>query len=277
MNVRAATSPIVPIVTVVGVPMVVEPMLSGTAPNVNVSVPTNWFCGSTVIVYVPVACNVNVSRKAVAAKTDNAVTNPPLGSRTVRTTPAPASKMLLLVTNKVTFCPAVAVNVRTATSPIVAVVTVVGAPIVVEPKLSGTAFKVNVRVPVSWICGSTVIVYVPVVGSVNVSWKAAADKTDSAVTNPPFGSRTLRSAPAPPPRMVFPATDNVTFWPAVAANVRTATSPIVPIVTAVGVPIVVVLTLSGTAPRTNVSVPVNWFCGSTVMVYVPVAGRVNTS
>ena len=52
-------------------------------------------------------------------------------------------------------------------------------------------------------------------------------------------------------------TVKVRFWAAVAGNERTAFSPTVPIVTEVGVPIVVVPTLSGTESSLNVSEPVN--------------------
>ena len=61
-------------------------------------------------------------------------------------------------------------------------------------------------------------------------------------------------------------TDSVTLWPAVAVNERTATSPTVPIVTVVGVPIAVVPVLSGTVFNVNVSVPICWSRGSTVIV-----------
>ena len=56
----------------------------------------------------------------------------------------------------------------------------------------------------------------------------------------------------------MPDTVNVTFWPAVAVNVRTAFSPIVVVDTVVGVPIAVVPVLSGTSASRNVSVPVCW-------------------
>ena len=66
--------------------------------------------------------------------------------------------------------------------------------------------------------------------------------------------------------IVLPLTVSVTFWPAVAGNVRTAFSPIVPIVTSVDCPIAVVPTLSGTESSRKVSLPVFWSRGSIVIV-----------
>ena len=104
----------------------------------NVSVPTNWSRGSTVIVYVPVTASVNALRVAVGPEANNVATLLPLGLRTMRSTPG----IVLPETDKLTLCPAVALNVRTATSPIVPIVTVVGVPIAVVPVLSGTALIV---------------------------------------------------------------------------------------------------------------------------------------
>ena len=78
--------------------------------------------------------------------------------------------------------------------------------------------------------------YVPATGSVNVSRKAVGPETNKLATVDVFGWRTRKSRPG----TVLPAAVNVTFCPAVAVNVRTATSPIVVIVTVVGVPIAVV-------------------------------------
>ena len=114
-----------------------------------------------------------------------------------------------------------------------------------------------------WSRGSTVIVYVPVTGNVNVSRNAVGAARRTAIaTVAAVRMRTVRSTPG----IVFPLTVSVSFWPAVAVNVRTAFSPIVPIVTVVGVPIAVVPVLSGTALNVNVNVPVFWSRGSTVIV-----------
>ena len=121
------------------------PVLSGTEFTVNVSVPTSWSRGLTLIVYVPVAGNVNVSRKAVAAEANNVATVEPLELFTKRSTPA----IVLPVTRNVTFCPAFAAKVRSAFSPIVPIVTVVGESSAVVPVLFGTAPNVNVTVPTS--------------------------------------------------------------------------------------------------------------------------------
>ena len=96
---------------------------------------------------------MKVSRNPVAVETNNEAKIAPFGSRTVRSTPA----MLLPVTAKVSFRPAVPAKVRVATSTIVPTVTAVGEPIAVAPVLLGTSLNVNVSEPTSWSRGSTVI------------------------------------------------------------------------------------------------------------------------
>ena len=173
---------------------------------------------------------VNTSRKAVGDEAAATALVLPLGSRTMMS----ATGIVLPVTVRVSFCPAVAVNVRTATSPIVPMVTVVGVPIAVVPTLFGTAFKVNVSVPTC------------VVARIDGDRVRSGDGQGEHVAEGRrrrgrqqgdwyyrLESRTMMSATG----IVLPVTVRVSFCPAVAVNVRTATSPIVPIVTVVGVPI----------------------------------------
>ena len=103
----------------------------------------------------------------------------------------------------------------------------------------------------------------PVTGRVITSWKLFGPETVELPTKVPFGWRMVTSTPT---GIVLPEIVIVIFWPAVAVKLRTAFSPIVPIVTSVDWPIAVVPVLSGTVSSRNVSWPVPTSRGSTVIV-----------
>src|SRR5438105_2950113 len=145
-----------------------------TSVSVKVREPVFAPDGSTVIVYVPATGSVNADPDPVAADTDNVETVPPLGWRTVKTAPG----IVFPVTDSVRLCDAAPVNERTAFSPGVPIVTVVGVPIDVVPVLSGTLLRANVSEPVFWPCGSTVTVYVPATGSVKTCGDPGAPDTN---------------------------------------------------------------------------------------------------
>ena len=96
--------------------------------------------------------------------------------------------------------------------------------------------------------------YVPVTGNVNTSWNPVA--ADPRTAPPRTTTARVAHRQIDPIRNVLPDTDIVSFCPAVPANVRTAFSPIVVVVTVVADPIAVVPVLSGTAANKNVTVPV---------------------
>src|SRR5918999_346027 len=102
---------------------------------------------------------------------------------------------------------------------------------------------------------------------------AVGPNANTPSTNEPSGSLTTSVTPG----IVFSVTESVTSWPAVAANVRTAFSPGVPIVTSVGTPIEIVPVFAGTSWSVNVIAPVPAASGSTVSVYVPSTGSVIAS
>src|SRR5918999_3361185 len=102
---------------------------------------------------------------------------------------------------------------------------------------------------------------------------AVGPNANTPSTNEPSGSLTTSVTPG----IVFSVTESVTSWPAVAANVRTAFSPGVPIVTSVGTPIEIVPVFAGTSLSVKVIEPVPPWNGSTVSEYVPATGSSMTS
>ena len=117
-----------------------------------------------------------------------------------------------------------------------------------------------------WSRGSTVIVYVPVTGSVNMSRKPVGPET-----NRPADERAVRLADGQvDAAIVFADTDSVSFWPAVAVNERTRSrrpsrsSPS----SACRSPSCRCCPAPVRAGRS--ALPVSWSRGSTVIVYVPV-------
>ncbi len=91
-------------------------------------------------------------------------------------------------------------------------------------------------------------VYVP--GDGQGERVAEPGRAEHRTATPPTTSSPVgRTTNSTPPLNVLPDTVNVIFWPAVPVNVRSAFSPIVVVVTVVGVPIAVVPVLSGTGDK----------------------------
>jgi hypothetical protein len=239
------------------------------AVTANVSEPMPPARGSIVTVYVSVAGRVTGVPVAVGPVTTRKSSCEP--SEAVRSTSA--TGIVLADTPIVTCWPAVPSNVRVAFSPGVAIVTVVSWPIAVCPVLSGTRLRVTDIEPVAAPTGSTTSVYVPATaGSWIVSPKAVAPEANhEEPTEKPSGPSTSSRAPV----IVLPEIDALRASPPAAENVRSATSPGVPIAIDSGTPISIVPMFSGTVRTENVSEPTFASNGSTTSEYTPVLGATN--
>ena len=197
---------------------------------------------------------VNTSAKPVGSSVKRPPAELPVGLRT--DVDRRRSLKVLAEVWRVSFWPAVPVKVRVAFSPMVVVVIVVGVPIVVVPVLSATGVSRKVMVPVCWSRGSTSTR----VGAGGGQGEDVVEAGRAVGEQSAAGgaARGVEDADVDPGAVVKVLAEvwRVSFWPAVAVNVRVAFSPMVVVVTVVGVPIVVVPVLSATGVSRKVMVPV---------------------